>query len=607
MSTTTTSYPYHFLHGSTASLLPGQSTTSLPAYTRRASPSPRRTTRPKTEHIVELSNISGIGGATSKKSKPWAVLKIYSSARSSKSLPVFLEGDKITGSLTLDLGHGGWMSSSTGVGDAITSVKIVVRGEFASGNINTVEGNRTFLEMPTELWTKDAHNPKLSGVQHWPFSISLPGEVFLSRKDEPEVSYPLPHTFLERHTRASIRYDLMVYILRSKLRQNSGLQQTFVYVPAIRPDPPSFLRQLAYQEHSPLANPSIDPEGWLTLPPVDALGTVFDTRSVRITCTLSLAKPLCYTRNSFIPLSLLLESDDSLALDLLTANPESSINVRLRRQTHLFSSETVLFNNYRNPLWTLHNGKVDGTHDLGDATWWLSSDDHDESTEHRKRIRLDGEIPLTKDLKPSTLIPYFALEYSIVLLPFTATGFVPSPCPSPSSSATFSPAEDSPTPPHTKVKKKSSRASTSPAPSTNTNLPGRSASYSASSTSNYVHSQSLAVPIPTRSASFTPRPSTSPSASSSSFSSNPNARLSPNHTGSHSHGGSSGSGGGDVKPLLSQTVSIATVFAKGPRPVSGKPGPVLGSTAQHSSRGDVHGLDTGDDSLPPEYEDHVSP
>jgi hypothetical protein len=162
-----------------------------------------------------------MGGATSKKSKPWAVLKIYSNARSSKSLPAFVEGDKITGSVTLDLGNNGsWMSGNSGSGDAITSVKIIVRGEFASGNTN-LEGNKTFLEAPTELWTKEAHNAKLSGVQHWPFSIALPKQVFLSGNDKSELSYPLPHTFLERHTRASIRYDLMVYIARSKLRQNS--------------------------------------------------------------------------------------------------------------------------------------------------------------------------------------------------------------------------------------------------------------------------------------------------------------------------------------------------------------------------------------------------
>ncbi|KAF5339259.1 hypothetical protein D9758_013331 [Tetrapyrgos nigripes] len=590
MSTTTTLMsvpsPYPFLHGSTASLLPGQSTTSLPAYTRRASPSPLRTPRPKTEHVVELSNNSGMGGASSKKSKPWAVLKVYSNARSSKSLPAFVEGERLTGSVTLDLGSGSWMSGNSGHGDAITSVKVIIRGEFASGN-NSMEGNKTFFEMTTEVWTKDAHNTKLSGVQHWPFSISLPKNVFPSGDDISELSYPLPHTFLERHTGASIRYDLMVHIVRNKLRPNSNLQQTFVYIPAIRPDPPSLLRQLAYQEHSPLAGPTVDPEGWLTLAPVEAHGTIFSSRSVQITCTLSIAKPLSYTRNSFIPLSLLLESSDSQALDLLTANPGSSIHVRLRRQTRLLKPETVIDATTKQWMWAYHGEKMGGIHYFGDTTWWPSTLDNEDAAEHRKRIRLDGEISLAKDLKPSTFIPYFAIEYSVVLLPFTATGFVPSPSPSPSPSPTpslTSPTDYLPTLPP-KLNKKSSRPSTSPAPSSS--LSGRSASYSAS-TSNHAHSQSLA--LPTRSASFTPRPSTSPSISSSS---SPNTHLSPNYATNSSV----------AKPLLSQTVSIATVFAKGPRPLSGRPV----SMAQYpGSRGDGRHLghgDVRDDSLPPEYDD----
>jgi hypothetical protein len=48
-----------------------------------------------TEHVFEIKD---------KKKKAWATLKLKSSARASTSLPTFLEGDKITGSVTLDLG-----------------------------------------------------------------------------------------------------------------------------------------------------------------------------------------------------------------------------------------------------------------------------------------------------------------------------------------------------------------------------------------------------------------------------------------------------------------------------------------------------------------------
>ncbi|KAK7437000.1 hypothetical protein VKT23_006714 [Stygiomarasmius scandens] len=601
MSTTTlmtSSYP--FLHGSTSSLVPGQSTTSLPAYSRLPTPPLRpRTPRPKTEHVVELSNNSGMGGAASKKSKPWAVLKVYSNARSSKSLPTFVEGDKITGSVTLDLGHGSWISGSNGSGDAITSVKIMVRGEIASGNINYWGGNKTFLEVSTLLWSKDAHNAKLSGEQHWPFSVSLPKQVSLSEGDRAEEQqYVLPHTFLERNIRASIRYDLVVHITR-KLRPDSNLQQTFVYIPAIRPDPPSLLRQLAYQENSPLAGPSVDPEGWLTLAPVKSHGTVFSSRTVEITCTLSLAKPLSYTRNSVLPLSLLLESNDRQTLDLLTANPNSAINLRLRRQLDVMRGDSV-----RSPVWNLPSQKAEYIVDLGEAVWWASADG-DVSGEGR--VRLDGEIPLAKDLKPSTLFPHFNVEYYVVLLPFTVTGFAPSPSPSPSPSPTpsFSPSSHSSPHSHPKARTRAnSRPSTSPASSS---APMRSTSYTPSSSSG----QSLA--LPARSSSFTPRPSTSPS---------PNAH-STSHSPSHlTPSGNSNSNSNSTRPLLIQPVTIATVFAKGPKPISGKPDTHNQSRSHsHGERHErIHGQGHGNpnshllgvqgpgpvyDSLPPGYEDHV--
>ncbi|THU78163.1 hypothetical protein K435DRAFT_876945 [Dendrothele bispora CBS 962.96] len=629
--------PYPFLHGSTSSLVPGQSTTSLPAYTRLPTPPPRpRTPRLKTEHVVELSNNSGIGGAASKKSKPWAVLKVYSNARSSKSLPTFVEGDSISGSVTLDLGSSSsWISGSNGSGDAITSVKIIIRGEVASGNINSWGGNKTFLETSTLLWTKDTHNAKLSGEQHWPFSISLPRQVCLSNgdKSEDERPYVLPHTFLERNIRVSIHYDLVVHVMR-KLRPDSNLQQTFVYIPAIRPDPPSLLRQLAYQENSPLAGPSIDPEGWFTLPSVKLHGTVFSSRTVEISCTLSLAKPLSYTRGSVLPLSLLLESADSQALDLLTANPTSTIHARLRRHLDMMRSDSV-----RSPVWNLPTQKSENVHDLGEAVWWLAAEQEQDANGERKGARLEGEIPLAKELKPSILIPHFCLEYFVVLLPFTATGFAPLPSPSPSPSPTPSPSHH--TPPssysnHPRSKSKS-RPSTSPAPSS---TPMRSASYTPLSSS---PSSKQTLSVPTRSASFTPRPSTSPSStnihfsssSSSSSSSHPSssshltaatAAAMASGSGSSSSSSNSGSGG---RPLLVQPVKIATVFAKGPRPISGRPDlhsnqsssqvQQASSRSRSRSRGpERHGGRTTmtgvvmhhepmpvDDSLPPGYEDHV--
>lgn len=48
------------------------------------------------------------------------------------------------------------------------------------------------------------------------------------------------------------------------------------YVAIFKPPPPSMVRQLAYQEKSPLIGPSRDPEGWHTLEPVTIRGMAFD-------------------------------------------------------------------------------------------------------------------------------------------------------------------------------------------------------------------------------------------------------------------------------------------------------------------------------------------
>lgn len=59
-------------------------------------------------------------------------------------------------------------------------------------------------------------------------------------------------------------------------------------MPRIKPDPPSELRQLAYENGEPIPNPFCDLAGWKTLAPVLINGTVFSHRPVQIKCTVSL-------------------------------------------------------------------------------------------------------------------------------------------------------------------------------------------------------------------------------------------------------------------------------------------------------------------------------
>ncbi|KAJ6624070.1 hypothetical protein B0H10DRAFT_1785291 [Mycena sp. CBHHK59/15] len=392
------------VYGGTFSVAP--SVTSLPAYTAHARPS--TAVRQLTEHLLELKD---------KKKKAWATLKLSSNARNSTSLPTFLEGDKITGSVTLDL------SSS----ENILGVSILIRGQIITGPQK--QDRVCFLDTSTPLWLKGMPNPrepgaaasdshysgKLSGDYHWPFSISLPKEVTLPDKQGRVRTFHLPQTFLERTTRASVYYELFVHIARSTFRVDNKLQTMFVYVPAIRPDPPSRLRQLAYREDSPIPGPEMDPEGWLSLPTVTVKGAVFSTRGVKIRCMLSLAKPLSYTRGSAIPCSVIYWSQDSQALNLLCT--PSTINVCLHRQVTYDKSHAVA--EYAHAQREAGVSAGDAVLEISRAVWWPVNDGSGSDG-----CRFDGEIHLPKSLKPSSAVSHFAISYSVTMLPFQVTGFV---------------------------------------------------------------------------------------------------------------------------------------------------------------------------------------
>lgn len=69
-------------------------------------------------------------------------------------------------------------------------------------------------------------------------------------------------------------------------RDMKGWHKCFIYYEFF-PGPPSIVRQLAYQAHSPLVGPDGDPDGWHTLAPVKIQGIVFSSRSVEVMYTVS--------------------------------------------------------------------------------------------------------------------------------------------------------------------------------------------------------------------------------------------------------------------------------------------------------------------------------
>jgi hypothetical protein len=59
------------------------------------------------------------------------------------------------------------------------------------------------------------------------------------------------------------------------------------YVPQIRPEPASLLRQVAYHDRKPVPGPELDPEGWVTFPSVNHTGKLFNGLQSTIQCTVS--------------------------------------------------------------------------------------------------------------------------------------------------------------------------------------------------------------------------------------------------------------------------------------------------------------------------------
>jgi len=193
------------------------------------------------------------------------------------------------------------------------------------------------------------------------------------------------------------------------LSADSRISTMFSYYPRSVADPPSSLRQQAYSEGSPLPGPDIDPEGWKVLPSTIVQGKLFGTRHAELECTLALAAPCKYAIGTPLPLMLTLSSSDKEALDLLST--AASVRVFLVRSIvvgkHALDPEHVHRDHQSEEV-------------FGRAYFWPL----DKRAEGKKRLQ--GEIDIPSNLKPSFCVPRFNVEYTIKLLPLEAPGFVPS-------------------------------------------------------------------------------------------------------------------------------------------------------------------------------------
>ncbi|KAJ7690239.1 hypothetical protein B0H17DRAFT_1011660 [Mycena rosella] len=329
----------------------------------------------------------------------WGVLTLTSAARSARSTPLYYEDDSVQGTFEMEADRS----------DSIRSVTVTVSGSVVTGPM--VDDTSVFLSMSNCLWSRKSSSLRV-GHCMWPFSIALPSAVNVASYGG-SSTFALPETFMERHTRVSVVYEVSVIVSRGLFRADNTFKTRFRYVPCTLPDPPSVLRQRAYAENTTLSGPRDDPAGWKTPVTAMAHGHVFKTRQAVVQCTFSLAVPLCYTRGSVIPCWIMLESGDLQALDLF-ADP-GALSVRLRRRVRYQATALVTMQSPDSTQSVL---------DVASAVWWPQPT-HD-STQYTRT--LEGEIRLPADLMSSAEMAtaQFSISYTVDVFPSTCVGFTPS-------------------------------------------------------------------------------------------------------------------------------------------------------------------------------------
>lgn len=380
--------------------------TELPSYARE----------PSTTWDVPPLGVEHSYHLTKKTGEKWLWLTITSRASHPSEPPRFFQGGIVGGTVKLDLEKE----------DFISSVDITL-----TGRLNYFSHNASnFLNMHRTLWSVEEsvnvlsdssnspkHSGRLRGKYEWPFSFKLPKGVSIVSHvdiDATRKNFRLPPSLNDGICGVRVEYQLAVRVHRGRLRTGSKLTTPILFTPLLRPTVPSIARRLAYQENIPLVGADGDPQGWKTLPPVTIRGKIFKTISVEAKCTLSLARPLCYTRGTPIPLMLTIESSDQQALDLLATN--RAVAAKLVQRT----SFGTMIPGVRGAHGEEPPPTDVRTRAIARAVWWPS-----ENGVCRPGLRrLAGELHIPEAVSPRCNILNFNLDHMVVLDPFEAVGFV---------------------------------------------------------------------------------------------------------------------------------------------------------------------------------------
>ncbi|KDR78623.1 hypothetical protein GALMADRAFT_118051, partial [Galerina marginata CBS 339.88] len=316
----------------------------------------------------------------------------------------------------------------------IQQISITLRGKIVTGSL--VSEAQTFLEYKNILWHKSMGDPpssstpsvankgkktlgKFLGAYQFPFSFPFPTCVNIASY-EANLICPAPQSFMEHGITASVRYELVADIVHGFLKPDSRCVQIYTanltnvsarittnvsYLPCISSSLPSAKRIVA-QENDVLApGPLSDPDGWFALSSSVFKGQLKGAGSAR---EVTIDHALSYTRGTFIPCYLRLSSEDSDALNTLSA--PNALSVRLVRRLRHFlpyggdavsagagvTSDTVLSGMFTTVI-----------SEMAEAVWWVPPKDVPQEPYTRY---LEGEIHLSRGLEPSSTCPLFQIE-----------------------------------------------------------------------------------------------------------------------------------------------------------------------------------------------------
>ncbi|KAF8193774.1 hypothetical protein BJ912DRAFT_960443 [Pholiota molesta] len=304
---------------------------------------------------------SGSGPASRAKGPPIAVLMLVADALYSKNIPTYIGAGPVKGNVRL---------RSDKV-DGVQAIIISIIGRYIAG---IEEEEITFLDLSTTVYTQST---ELLEPYLWPFRFESPQS---SGKEEAVRCTP-PQTFAERTMRGSIKYEIGVKIKRGVLKTSYRISAAIGYIPLIRPPSLPLLRSLAYEKGTP----------WHALDEVRIKVPSSTTSSdIEIGCK------LFYTIGSSIP----------------------------RPQTHSSCrSSHALDELLRTPTPSPMSGTVE-------AVWWAPEQAQPggirQCSPEKATSNFDGrrQVDEWRDSywergEASSRMPYFNIEYAVVLLPFT--------------------------------------------------------------------------------------------------------------------------------------------------------------------------------------------